>query len=139
VHWTATTMTPAGTSSLWNFLSILQAKIFVPNCVDALLIRLMMMPLVPLAVPYLFFISSANDFSLDLSSRINVGSITRIGNPIICTISSIVMGMGLSSHMSPPCVITNNLLMYVVVYWPLPKCGRSNRPKIPIFSSPAAH
>jgi hypothetical protein len=98
-----------------------------------------MMPLVPLAVPYFFFISSASAFSLDLSSRINVGSIPRVGNPVICAIRSTVMGMGLSSHMSPPCVTANNCLMQVVVYWPLPKCGRVNRPKIPVLSSPVAH
>jgi hypothetical protein len=98
-----------------------------------------MMPLVPLAVPYFFFISSANAFSLDLSSRINAGSIPRIGNPVICAISSIVMGMGLSSHISPPCVTANNCLMHVVAYWPLPKCGSFSKPKILVLSSPAAH
>jgi hypothetical protein len=132
-------MTPAHTSSLRHLLSNLQANIFAPNCVAALLIHLIMMPLVPLVVPYFFFICSVDTFSMDLSSRINVGSIPRIGNPVICAISSIVMGTGLSSHMSPPCVTSNSCLMQVVAYWPLPKCSRFNNPKIHVFSKPTIH
>jgi hypothetical protein len=139
VHWVATATTPAGTSSLWYFLSKLQDKIFAPNCVDVLLICLMTMPLVPLAVPYFFFISSASAFFLVLSAKNNAGSIPRIGNPIICAIISTVMGMGLSSHMSPPCVTANSFLTHVFVYLPLPKCGRSSRPRILVFSSPVSH
>jgi hypothetical protein len=123
-------MTPIGTSSLRHFLRNFQAKIFVPNCVVALLIHLIMMPLVPLAVPYFFFLSSSNAFSLDFSSRINVGSIPWVGNPMICVIRSAIMGIGLSSHVSPPCVTTNNFLTHVVAYWPLPKRGSFSKPNI---------
>jgi hypothetical protein len=98
-----------------------------------------MMPLVPLEVPYFFFISSTNAFSLDLSSRINTGSIPWIGNPVICAIISTVMGTGFSSHISPPCVIANIFLTHVVVYWPLPKCGSFRKPKIHVLSSPSTH
>jgi hypothetical protein len=98
-----------------------------------------MMPLVPLAVPYFFFIYSANAFSLDLSSRIDAGSIPHVGNPVICVISSTVMGTGLSSDMSRPCVSVNSFLTHVVTYWPLPKCGIFNKPKILVLSSPVAH
>jgi hypothetical protein len=94
-------MTHAGTSSLWNFLNNLQAKIFAPNCLAGLLIRLIIMPLVPLAVPYFFFISSTNAFSLDLSSRINTGSIPRLGSPVICAISSKFMGAGVELQIYP--------------------------------------
>jgi hypothetical protein len=132
-------MTPTGTSSLWLFLSNLQAKIFVPNCVAELLIHLIIMPLIPLTVPYLFFISSASNFSLDFSSRINARSIPRVGKPVICAICSTIMGTGFSSHMSPPCVTANNFLMHVVVYWPLPKRGSFNKPKILVLSNPIAH
>jgi hypothetical protein len=132
-------MTHASTSSLRHFLRNLQANIFVPNCVVALLIHLIMMPLVPLVVPCFFFISSSNAFSLDLSSKINAGSIPQIGNPVICAISSIVMGMGLSNHISSPCVIANSFLMHDVVYWPLPKCGSFSKPKILVLSNPASH
>jgi hypothetical protein len=138
-HLATTAMTPAGTSSLRHFLRNFQAKIFAPNCVVALLIRLIMMPLIPLAVPYFFFISSANALSLDFSSRINARSIPRVGNPVICAIRSTVMGMGFSSHMSPPCVIANSCLMHVVAYWPLPKCGSFSKPNIHVLSNPAAH
>jgi hypothetical protein len=132
-------MTPIGTSSLRHFLSSLQDKIFAPNCVAALLICLIIMPLVPLSMPYLFFISYANIFSLDLLSIISAGSIPRVGSPIIYAISSTVMGMILSSHTSPPCVTANNCLMHAITYWPLLKCGIFNNPRIPVLSSPVAH
>jgi hypothetical protein len=132
-------MTPTGTSSLRHFLINFQAKIFAPSCVAVFLIHLIMMPLVPLAVPYFFFISSSNAFSLDLLSRINTGSIPRVANPMICAIISTLTGTSFSSHMSPPCVTANNCLMHAVAYWPLPKCGSFNKPKIPILSNPASH
>ena len=75
MHWAATAMTPDGTSSSWHFINNLQDKIFSPSYVATLLIRLIIMPLVPLVVSYFFLISFASDFSLDLSSRINAGSI----------------------------------------------------------------
>jgi hypothetical protein len=106
----------------------LQDKIFAPIYVDLLLICLIMIPLVPLAVPYFFFFSSANAFSLDLSSRINAGSIPRVGNSVICAIRSTGMGTGLSSHMSPPCVTDNNYLTHAI-----------SKPKIHVLSSPAVH
>jgi hypothetical protein len=132
-------MTLAGTSSLRHFLNNLQAKIFTPNCVSALLIRLIIIPLVPLEVPYFFFISSANAFSLDLSSRINVGSIPRLGSPIICAIILTVMGMGLPKHISPLCVNANNYLTHDVTYWPLQKSRSFNNLKMSILSSPTTH
>jgi hypothetical protein len=132
-------MTPAGTSSLQHFLNNLQAKIFAPNCVVSLLIHLIIIPLVPLAVPYLFFISSANALSLDLSSRINTGSIPQLDSPVIYVISSKVMRTGLSSHISPPCVTANSCLTHVVTYWPLPKCKIFSNLKILVMSSPTAH
>jgi hypothetical protein len=139
VHWDATAITLAGTSSLRHFLSNFQAKIFAPNCVVALLIHLMMIPLVPLSVSYFFFIYSTISFSLVLSSKNNAGSIPWIGNLVRFAIRSIVMGMVLSIHITPPCLTSNNYVMHVIAYWPLPKCGRSNRPKIPIFSIPVPH
>jgi hypothetical protein len=132
-------MTPVGTSSLHHFLSKLQAKIFVPSCVATLLICLIIMPLVPLVVSYFFLISSANAFSLDLSSIISAGSIPRLGSPVIYTIRSTIMGMGLSSQISPPCVTANNFLTHDVAYWPLPKCGSFSDPKMPVRSNPTAH
>ena len=132
-------MTPTGTSSLWHFRSILQATIFVLNCVATLLICLIIMPLVPLSVPYFFFISSANAFSLDLSSIISAGSIPPVGRPVICTISSTVMGADLSSHTSPPCVTYNSCLTHAIAYWPLPKCGIFSNPRIHVLSSLVAH
>jgi hypothetical protein len=111
----------------------------VPNCVDELLIHLIMMPLVPLEVPYFFFISFANTFSLDLLSRINAGSIPWVGNPVICSIRSTIMGMSLSSHMSPPCVTSKNYLMHAFMYQLLSKCGSLSKPKIPVLSILAAH
>jgi hypothetical protein len=107
-------MTPTSTSSLWHFLCSLQVKIFMPNCIMTFLIHLIIMPLVPLSVPYFFFISSANVFPLDLSSRISARSIPLVGRPVICMISSTVMGTGLSSHTSPPCVTTNSCLMHAM-------------------------
>jgi hypothetical protein len=107
-------MTPAGTSSLQHFLSNLQDKIFAPNYVARLLIRLIIMPLVPLAVPYFFFISYANAFSLDLSSRISTGSIPRLGSPVIYALRSTIMGMGLSRHISPPFVTANSWLTHAI-------------------------
>jgi hypothetical protein len=97
------------------------------------------MPHVPLSVPYFFFISSANAFSLGLSSNISVGSIPQMGSPVICVISSIVMETSLSSHTSPPCVTANSCLTHADAYWPLPKCGIFNNPRILVLSSPAAH
>jgi hypothetical protein len=132
-------MTLASTSSLRYFLSNLQANIFAPNCVVALLIHLIMMPLVLLVVSYFFFISSANAFSLDLSSRINAGSITQVGNPVICALRSTIMRTGLSNHMPPPCVTANSFLTHVFVYWPLPKCGSFSKPKIIVLSGLATH
>jgi hypothetical protein len=111
----------------------------VPNCAAALLILLIMMPLVPLEVPYFFFISSANAFSFDLSSIISARSIPWVSNPMICGLRSIVMGTGLSSYMSPPCATAKNCLMHVVIYVPLPKFGSFNKPKILVLSSPTAH
>jgi hypothetical protein len=104
------------------FLTVYRLRYF-PNCFIALLIYLIIIPLVPLAIPYFFFISSANAFSLDLLSRIYAGSMPRLGSPVIYAISSIVMGTGLSSHISPLCVTANSFLTHVVAYWPLPKCG----------------
>jgi hypothetical protein len=49
------------------------------------------------------------------------------------------MGTRLSSKSSPPFVTANSCLMHVFALWPLPKCGRSSRPRIPIFSSPFSH
>jgi hypothetical protein len=51
MQWSTTAMTLASTSSLQHFLSNLQAKIFAPNYVVELLIYLIMMPLIPLALP----------------------------------------------------------------------------------------
>jgi hypothetical protein len=132
-------MTHVGTSSLRHFLSSLQAKIFVPNCVMTLLICLIIMPLVLPSVPYLFFISSSNFFSLDLSSRISAGSIPLVGRPVIYVISWTVMGMGLSSHISSPCVTVSSFLTHADAYWPLPKCGIFSNPRIPVLSNPVAH
>jgi hypothetical protein len=47
-------MTLAGTLSLRHFLNNLQDNIFSPNSVATLLICLIIIPLVPLAVPYFF-------------------------------------------------------------------------------------
>jgi hypothetical protein len=132
-------MTHADTSSLWNFLSSLQANIFVPNCIVTLLIHLIIMPLVPLSVLYIFFISSTNVFSLDLSSRINAGYIPRVGGPIIYVISLTVMGKGLSNHTSPPCATSSSFLTHADTYWPLPRCGIFSNPRIAILSNPVAH
>ena len=97
------------------------------------------MPLVPLSVPYFFFISSANVFSLNLSSIISVVSIPPVVKPVIYMISLTVMGMGVSCHTSPPCVKANNCLTHANVYWPLPKCGIFNNPRILVPSGWVAH
>jgi hypothetical protein len=129
-------MTHAGTLSLRNFLRSLQSKIFAPNCFATLLIHLIIMPLVPLSMPYFFFISYANVFSLDLLCKIITGSVPRVGRLVVCTISSTVVGMSLSNHISPPCVTANSFLMHDDAYWPLPKCGIFSDPRIHVLSSP---
>jgi hypothetical protein len=98
-----------------------------------------MIPCVPLSVPYLFFISFASSFSFFLSSRNCVGSMPQDGNSVMCVIISTSIKTILSNQMSPACVNSNNCLTQPLVYYPLPKCGRSKRPKIPIFSNPFAH
>jgi hypothetical protein len=68
-HYTATAITPAGASSLQNFLNNLHAINLFINRVDVSLIRLMIIPQDPLSVPYFFFISYAKVFSFVFSSR----------------------------------------------------------------------
>jgi hypothetical protein len=137
-HCVATTMTPVGNSSLRHFLSSLQAMIFVAICVD-IMILLMMIPCVPWSMLYFFFISSASAFAFVLSSRNCARSMHRDGSPVMCAMSSTSIKTFLSNHISPPCVTAINCLTQLFVYCPLPKCGSSSRPKIPIFSNLVAH
>jgi hypothetical protein len=99
----------------------------------------MMIPRVPLSVSYFFFISFASDFSFVLSSMNCTGSMPQDGNLVMFSIISMSIETNLSNHISPPCVTSINCLTQILAYCPLPKCGRSSRPKMPIVSNPFFH
>jgi maltodextrin utilization protein YvdJ len=138
-HYATIATTPAETSSLRHFLSKLHAMIFVAILVVMPLIYLIMILCIPLSVSYFIFISSTSAFSFVLSLRNYAGSMPCDGSPVMCAMSFMSIEVSWSSHRSPTCVIAINCLTQLFLYWPLPKCGRSNRPKIPVSSSHVAH
>jgi hypothetical protein len=138
-HFAAATTTPAETSSLWNFLSSFYSIICVAILFTASLIRQMMILHDPLSMSYFFFISLASAFSFVLSSGNCVGSSPRDSRPVMYLMSSTSIEMIFSSHRYPPCVISIIFLTQFFSYWPLPKCGRSNRPRIPVLGNLVSH
>jgi hypothetical protein len=138
-HYVVAATNSVGTSSLRNFLSNFHSIIFVAILVMTSLIRLMVIPRDPLSVPYFFFISSSSAFSFVLSSRNCVGSSPYDGSPVLYAISSTYIETSCSSHRCPPRVNAISCLMQLFSYWPLLKCGMSNRPIIPFLVSLAAH
>jgi hypothetical protein len=138
-HYVAAATTPVGTSSFRNFLSNLHAIIFLAILFVTSLIHLIMILRDPLLVLYFFFISSANAFSFVLSSRNCAGYQPRDVSPLMYAMSSTSIETSCSSHRYPPCVTAISCLTQLFAYWPLPKCGRFNRPRMPVLTSPVAH
>jgi hypothetical protein len=84
--------------------------------------------------------SSMRAFSFFLSKNSDAGSSPCDGRPIMHTIKSISMDIGLSSHMYPLCIQLRNIFMHVLISWLRPKCGMSNRfRRSPSLCNPLAH
>jgi hypothetical protein len=139
VHYTIAAITPASASSLQHFLKSFQDKNFVSNIVVVSLIMLIMIPREPLSVPYVFFISSARDFSLVLSYKYCSGFSPSVGNPVVYAFRYTSIDIGVSIHRIPPCTNATSCFTQLFTYFPLPKWGISNRFTIHVLYNPAIH
>jgi hypothetical protein len=120
-HYVTAAITPSGTFSLRHFIRNLHAITFISILFIGSLILLITIPLDPLTVPYVFFISSARVFFLVLSSKYFSGFSPLVGGLVICVIRSMSIYMGLSNHKIPPCTNSTNSLMQLFMSLSCPK------------------
>jgi hypothetical protein len=66
-------------------------------------------------------------------------TLPRDGSPVIKSMSSMSIETSSSTHRYPPWVTSISCLMQLFTSRPLPKCGISNRFRILVLASPAAH
>jgi len=132
-------ITPTRASSLQNFLRNLHSTSFISILFTGSLILFITIPLEPLTVPYVLFISSAGVFVLVLPSIYYLGFSPLVVRPVIFLIRSTSMNMGLSNHKIPPCTNSNNFLMQLFMWLAHQKWGLCTKSTIPVLYKPIIH
>jgi uncharacterized membrane protein len=138
MHWDVTATTPMGTSSFQSFHINLQPSNLVTNSVTRSLMSLILIPLLPLSMPYFSLISFEMAFTLVLSRYCFVFS-PSVGSPIIFVIRSMLISTGLSIHNIPMCTLANNFLTHPFMCFQCLKCGMSTKFMMSVFYSPRIH
>jgi hypothetical protein len=100
---------------------------------------LILIPLLPLSMPYFTLISSKMSFSLVLSSRYCFVFYPSVGTPVIVAMRSTLIGTGLSIHKMPPFTLANNCLTHPFMCFSHLKCVMYNKFMMPMLYSPRIH